>query len=600
MSDNFFGFDASMGGGDVEDGGGLLSEDEEDYDALNDETFGDTLAASDWEEAHEKLAEITELRRQNVFTENGLLCEQVAAYILDDFPVSRPIEDQNEPPPPRPKPRPPPGFTNANTPNDHPLDVKLGLSSLKNVCTVEELERNLIKPPPANSLRLEDLERNLISKPAISPVLGLLRQPPAGFINVPPPPHHHPVLNSLNNQLPKIPPLSPFQVSSPLPPHPYVLPPGLMANRLGSVLMPIPHPMGPGRGPPPSLNLHPIRPQPPLPPEDEYAGLMTPREKNWLASIQLLQLNTNQPFQEDYYYTMYQLRQSGNHGRKINNSLKNARDRDTPTLIKPQYTPLQFENSLGKLQVGSVMAPRKIIDTDIVDSVDSSSSTAPNNKKIKQILLEIEHMYALVLKAEDALSPLNSHPDPSTNPSDIFEKVVRNLTKEDKLRSVLNIRKGKTLVLRILPHTGVSEPLVRNLIVLLPLAAKKDSDQGWLRALPAIRYYLGLCPFSEIIEFATIIKPHVSYLVPNKFGISVIANMIERAEHYMSHGCESNDWLDFMSAVLTQVHSAEVERPVVGIHGPTLARHLSRCPANNQDVVTLQKVLSNMSMVDKK
>jgi DNA topoisomerase 2-associated protein PAT1 len=39
---------------------------------------------------------------------------------------------------------------------------------------------------------------------------------------------------------------------------------------------------------------------------DEYAGLMTTREKQWLLNIQLLQLNTSQPYVEDYYYTVHQ------------------------------------------------------------------------------------------------------------------------------------------------------------------------------------------------------------------------------------------------------------------------------------------------------
>lgn len=36
---------------------------EEEYDALNDETFGPDAAIGDWEEDHEKLAEITESNR---------------------------------------------------------------------------------------------------------------------------------------------------------------------------------------------------------------------------------------------------------------------------------------------------------------------------------------------------------------------------------------------------------------------------------------------------------------------------------------------------------------------------------------------------------
>lgn len=51
----------------LEDGlDGPLEEDEfeeEEYDALNDETFGPDANIGDWEEDHEKLAEITESNR---------------------------------------------------------------------------------------------------------------------------------------------------------------------------------------------------------------------------------------------------------------------------------------------------------------------------------------------------------------------------------------------------------------------------------------------------------------------------------------------------------------------------------------------------------
>lgn len=37
---------------------------------------------------------------------------------------------------------------------------------------------------------------------------------------------------------------------------------------------------------------------------DDYAGLMTNREKQWLLNIQLSQLNTGTPYFDDYYYTV--------------------------------------------------------------------------------------------------------------------------------------------------------------------------------------------------------------------------------------------------------------------------------------------------------
>ena len=38
--------------------------------------------------------------------------------------------------------------------------------------------------------------------------------------------------------------------------------------------------------------------------EDEYAGLMTQKEKDWIIKIQLLQLNTDNAYLDDYYYTV--------------------------------------------------------------------------------------------------------------------------------------------------------------------------------------------------------------------------------------------------------------------------------------------------------
>nr|XP_053631658.1 protein PAT1 homolog 1-like [Cherax quadricarinatus] len=60
-SDNFFEFDASIPpeDGALEIG---LTEDEE-YDALNDETFGSAAVDGDWEECHEQMVTLTEARR---------------------------------------------------------------------------------------------------------------------------------------------------------------------------------------------------------------------------------------------------------------------------------------------------------------------------------------------------------------------------------------------------------------------------------------------------------------------------------------------------------------------------------------------------------
>jgi DNA topoisomerase 2-associated protein PAT1 len=188
---------------------------------------------------------------------------------------------------------------------------------------------------------------------------------------------------------------------------------------------------------------------------DEYANLMSNRDKQFLITIQLMQLNTETPYFDDYYYTMYKerqrlrgienesqahrdnqlnhpftqpkghaqmlLRQFNNIGkngmqnqkngmgrerRNSESSQKNEKEAPTPRT----YTPLQFENSLGKLQCGSVTAPRKIIDMEIVGTGENggqnSANEATSQKKSRQILMHIESLYKIVLKLEDLHHPM--------------------------------------------------------------------------------------------------------------------------------------------------------------------------------------------------
>lgn len=179
---------------------------------------------------------------------------------------------------------------------------------------------------------------------------------------------------------------------------------------------------------------------------DEYANLMSNRDKQWLIGIQLSQLNTGTPYIDDFYYTVFKERRAKLKGIKENkahkdnqlnhpliqpkghaqlvlismgnkngtNQQRNQRERKNSESNKDKetprtYTPLQFENSLGKLQCGSVTAPRKIIDMDVVGadtgSPLNSSIEISTQRKSRQILLHIETLYRIALKLEDLENP---------------------------------------------------------------------------------------------------------------------------------------------------------------------------------------------------
>ncbi|XP_061381542.1 uncharacterized protein LOC116776445 isoform X2 [Danaus plexippus] len=178
---------------------------------------------------------------------------------------------------------------------------------------------------------------------------------------------------------------------------------------------------------------------------DEYAGLMTAREKQWLINIQMLQLNTGTPYIHDFYYTVFLERQASkekegvkeahkanqqNHpfysgGKQEDSHAMRQRERHNShrhnsTGEDPRtYVPTQFENSLGKLQCGSVTAPRKIIDVEVVGAepeqrASRAPSVASNNpaevpremRRTKQLLLDIEALYLILLRLEELNDPL--------------------------------------------------------------------------------------------------------------------------------------------------------------------------------------------------
>ncbi|VVC96602.1 unnamed protein product [Leptidea sinapis] len=166
--------------------------------------------------------------------------------------------------------------------------------------------------------------------------------------------------------------------------------------------------------------------------EDEYACLMTQREKQWLVNIQMLQLNTGTPYIHDFYYTVFLERQQNkakegvkeahkanqqNHpfysgGSRERHNSHSHRHNSTSEDPPRTYVPTQFENSLGKLQCGSVTAPRKIIDVELVSSEPAAGagSRAPSvpreMKRTKQLLLDIEALYLILLRLEELNDPL--------------------------------------------------------------------------------------------------------------------------------------------------------------------------------------------------
>lgn len=750
MAGSFFDFDTALPAGVDDDPGQGLDDEEEQYDALNDETFG-AANEEDWERDHEELAKLTETSRgwndvnhnQDVSDQDDLrngqdhLEASLSQLVLednDDLSINRRssstrLSHSNL----APYPDSPNALRNsvwAVGKHDGPLSTSSPLrprvplpQGVKNVCTVEELERNLLQmrsggvggnplppppglgsPSPGTALRLEDIERKITQAAAPQPRLNMLSELPPRF-----PPglgRGSNLLSSLQNQRimgpqvhmePSKVPLQQLPLgfnNSNLPPH--------LAFRQHHAFQPI-HP-GPG-----VLQLGPHQPQPHMPfnmngpripppfhvnnhlphhlhqqhpqhPQhlqhlqqqqhrnahhsqfhhqhqhhhqqqhhringsgdyDEYAGLMTPWQKQWLLNIQTLQLNVGVPYVVDYYYTVFKTRkerrnseseriedratsrpESVKPGRDRPDSTKPGRERP-PSVIGPTaraYTPLQFENSLGKLQCVSVTAPRKLIDMEIVASEgQEGQSTQRDLKKTKQLLLEIERLYVLLLELEDAFNPqameaaceaaaaraLRDPPDPEPEPEkvapeELIQRMTNVLLQSDKISGFMGIRKGKAFLLRLLPHVppnaGLHFVLWSQVLVGFSGIARRDQVDGLLpRFLPELKRWLEVCELPQLLKLTTSlvaeasIKPKstrsaLATAVNSKFGVAALGIFLSAAERHLSEMSteQKESWVQFLSAVAVVAETARIgeDTPVryaQPLSSETLQRHLDVC-----------------------
>lgn len=669
MTDSFFGFDTTLpveddGGGGI--GGAALEDSEEEYDALNDETFGLAAREGDWEGLHEDLVRLDQreggdgdsgpdsdldINFSSVRIENLELNddnESEARLQLDPSVWTM----QSKPETPRPQPVasvPRPGGPGTVNFPGFPPNFSMPNPSQMRICSVEEIEQNMIKqqaqlqqfpmatsrPPPQQDNHQQQYHHQNLGLARPPPGFSappMMSQPPITIpVNFPPPLNMGPPppLHLLQNIPPpgSGPPLFPLNVP----------PPNFQEQNHANFNQRLVQEIQQNH---PLLNQH-RHHQQQLQNRyqqhnnrqnyhqqqhqnrhqngkinrsgeyDEYANLMSERDKQWLLGIQLSQLNKDTPYFNDYYFCVFRdrkerqkgetereskahkdntfyhpftqqmLQRNGLIGRERRNSEKSQDIKEVPAR---NYTPLQFENSLGKLQCGSVTAPRKIIDQDVVAETTANSGAAVNSevlsqRKSRQILLHVESLYKIVLKMEDLSNPLaieakqllkekrererllalergqqvdeqnnltmngvdgSSQETQEDTFDSMMEKLLPGVTAEGVLMA-LSVRKGKLLLKRI-QAVVKDHPFRWNLwcVILssLPLLPKRDRDdpEGLLSPLFAqleshVKYSTmqDLLPMLDTFLNSDKLLP----LVPKcKFLLTTILTLIDRLEYF--------------------------------------------------------------------
>ncbi|XP_025097834.1 protein PAT1 homolog 1-like isoform X2 [Pomacea canaliculata] len=291
--------------------------------------------------------------------------------------------------------------------------------------------------------------------------------------------------------------------------------------------------------------------------EDEYAGLMTKREKDWIIKIQLLQLNTDNPYLDDYYFTYYTLR------KKMRERFSGGGDADLhlePTLLIPNlskietkaYTPAHFEGSLGRLTTASVHNPRQIIDVARGSSPledTSKKNVSKELRKFRQLLMDIEKGYTLLLDIDDIEKKVLALPEESRIPLFLerHEKIgqlYQYFTSDESIEQhtqILGVRKGRKLLARVLPLFSKNQAHVALCILfhhMYNLVKKDVADEGLSLMTRSVCSALEGSDLDALVRLVDVLKGEKwsqsgSYLDPlftNQFGAAVLCSLLQQGE----------------------------------------------------------------------
>ncbi|EPY73120.1 hypothetical protein CB1_036457001 [Camelus ferus] len=225
---------------------------------------------------------------------------------------------------------------------------------------------------------------------------------------------------------------------------------------------------------------------------DSYANLMTRKEKDWVVKVQMVQLQSENPCLDDYYYQEYyqklEKKQADEeiHGRRNRvESLKLV----TPYIQKAEAyeSVVRIEGSLGQVAVSTCFSPRRAIDA-VPHGTQEQETGAASSQRL-QVLDWIEKMFLQLLEIEEGQKDGPLQPCDSEQHSNQVEKLFQALkthkhnTQEeaaDGFLQVLSVRKGKALVARLLPFLPQDQAVSLLLTIThhLPLLVRRDvADQ---------------------------------------------------------------------------------------------------------------------------
>ncbi|KAM4701843.1 LOW QUALITY PROTEIN: protein PAT1 homolog 2 [Discoglossus pictus] len=236
---------------------------------------------------------------------------------------------------------------------------------------------------------------------------------------------------------------------------------------------------------------------------DPYASLMSQKEKEWVIKLQMIQLQSENPHLDDYYYQAYYEKLE----RKLaEEELMGERKKREPTKLVTPYiqkaetyeSVVHIEGSLGQVAVSTCYSPRRAIDA--ISFVMPDEDMKVLGYQRLRILKHIEKVSTFLALVEDPdmerkipHMPYDQHvafqQKQSYKVQRLYEALrIRACDYDDETDSeylqLLQVGKGKKLIartLQFLPNDQAEEILM--IVQHLPFLIKNDSTE---KSLPVL------------------------------------------------------------------------------------------------------------------
>ncbi|XP_033468016.2 protein PAT1 homolog 2 isoform X1 [Epinephelus lanceolatus] len=330
---------------------------------------------------------------------------------------------------------------------------------------------------------------------------------------------------------------------------------------------------------------------------DPYCNLMTAKEKEWITRLQMIQLQSENPYHEDYYYQEYYRRIEA---KMAEEELGIRGKREPPKLTTPYvtktdaYTPVvHIEGSLGQVAVSTCYSPRRAISAvHAVQAQGPLEEQKDTRQQRLEVLSKIEKLFMALLEVEETermKTTVSSEAEESRVREKSQEKVQHiysQLQHHSRLDSgveflpFLLVSKGKTLIARLLPF--LKHDSARKILSIvtsnLPTLMSRDAEEALPVLYPPLRNVIGGLTFSQLIcvlkdltssESLTTYES-LTLACQNKFGLSLLYALLSQGEKLLSSSVplepsigDFETWTDTIFQVAGQLSQCSLVEPLL-------------------------------------